>query len=158
MWKRLDVRLPLSLKHGELVTKNCVLSRGRNAGASHATKGPEDQKVHEIMFPRSAVDGQEVNSWKADEVFGEHGARMPGTMSLCWSFVHRIGIWRASRAVFREGLCRHSTDLLHGSRKGTDPPFAKTVAIGSTICSSKAGTWVQSCVRRVVRSVASLRT
>ncbi len=33
---------PLPLKHGELVTKNCVLSRQRDAGSSHATEGPED--------------------------------------------------------------------------------------------------------------------
>ena len=30
-------------------------------------------KSHEIMTPRSATEGQEVNSRKADEVFTQHG-------------------------------------------------------------------------------------
>jgi hypothetical protein len=34
----------LPLKYGELVTENCNLSRQRDAGSSHTTEGPEDQK------------------------------------------------------------------------------------------------------------------
>ena len=34
----------LPLKYGELVTEYCNLSRQRDAGLSHTTEGPEDQK------------------------------------------------------------------------------------------------------------------
>ena len=35
---------PLPLKYGDLVTENGVLSRQKDAGLSHATEGPKDQK------------------------------------------------------------------------------------------------------------------
>ncbi len=33
-----------SLKHGELMPENGILSRQQEAGSSHATEGPKDQK------------------------------------------------------------------------------------------------------------------
>lgn len=35
---------PSSLKHGELLSEDGVLSRQRDAGSSHPTEGPKDQK------------------------------------------------------------------------------------------------------------------
>ena len=47
------------------------------------------------MIPRSAAEGQEVNSRNADEVFGEHGTPQWGVSGSAWWFVAEPSTRRA---------------------------------------------------------------